>query len=73
MRLHGDRLLSYGEAAELVGRDPRTIRRWVTQGKLRAGGLGQSRWIRESDLMRALGFDAESIGSGPGHAEEDDA
>ncbi|MDO9498487.1 helix-turn-helix domain-containing protein [Falsiroseomonas sp.] len=73
MTLHLDRLLSYGDAAELVGRGPRTIRRWVRQGKLRAGGLGRSRWIRESDLMRALGFDAEPNISGPGHAKKDDA
>lgn len=58
--LNGDRLLSYAEAAALVGRDERTIRRWVTKQKVRAGGLGRSRWIRESDLLRALGFTEEA-------------
>ena len=71
MSLRGDRLLSYGEAADLVGRDKRSIRRWVKDGKVRAGGLGRSRWIRESDLLRALGF-ADEPAAGPADDTEKD-
>lgn len=56
MPIGDDRLLSYATAGALVGRDARTIRRWVKEEKLRAVGFGRSRWIRESDLLRALGI-----------------
>ncbi|WP_270935987.1 helix-turn-helix domain-containing protein [Falsiroseomonas oryzae] len=51
-----DRLLNHAEAAATVGRSTRTIRRWIRQGKLPAGGFGRAAFIRESDLLRALGF-----------------
>lgn len=73
MLLGDDRLLSYAEAGDLVGRDARTIRRWVKQKKLRAGGLGRSRWIRESDLLRALGYGEETPSAVSEDADKDDA
>lgn len=72
MSLRDDRLLSYAEAAALVGRNPRSIRRWVEKEKVRAVGFGRSRWIRESDLLRALGITDEASSAPTDTAEKDD-
>ncbi|MCU0945812.1 MAG: helix-turn-helix domain-containing protein [Rubritepida sp.] len=73
MSLRDDRLLSYAEAAALVGRDARTIRRWVKLEKVRAVGFGRSRWIRESDLLRALGIAEEASSAPDGTIEQERA
>ena len=72
MSLRDDSLLSYAEAGALVGRDTRTIRRWVMQRKIHAVGFGRSRWIRESDLLRALGLSEEAPSTPDGTSENND-
>jgi excisionase family DNA binding protein len=58
----GDRLLTIGEAAAFVRRSTRTIRRWIANDQLRAVRLGRSIWIREGDLLLALGLGEEAGG-----------
>ena len=51
-----DRLLTYEQVAALVGKDKRTVRRWVNEKRLLPKvTLGGSVWVWESDLLRALG------------------
>lgn len=38
------------EAAERVGRDPETVRRWIRSGKLAARKIGLQHMIDEADL-----------------------
>ena len=38
------------EAAQRVGRDPETIRRWIRSGKLKAQKIGLQHMIEEEDL-----------------------
>lgn len=54
--LSEDPLLSLSDAARLVGRSSRSMRRWISQGRLSAVRRGRSVWIRESDLKHALGI-----------------
>jgi hypothetical protein len=68
-----DRLLSHAEAGALVGRSARSIRRWIAQGKLPAGGFGRASFIRESDLLRALGFSTDPPPAPTGDAEKNDS
>lgn len=43
-------MLTVPEAAERVGRDPETVRRWIRSGKLRARKVGTQHVIDEMDL-----------------------
>ncbi|HEV8572648.1 MAG TPA: helix-turn-helix domain-containing protein [Actinomycetota bacterium] len=43
-------MLTVPEAAERVGRDPETVRRWIRSGKLRARKIGTQHVIDEKDL-----------------------
>lgn len=47
-------MLTVPEAAERVGRDPETVRRWIRSGKLRAHKVGTQHIIDEKDLDEAL-------------------
>ncbi len=46
-------MLTVPRAAERVGRDPETIRRWIRAGKLRAQKIGTQHLIDEHDLEQA--------------------
>jgi excisionase family DNA binding protein len=52
-------MLTVPQAAERVGRNPETIRRWIREGRLRARKIGTQHVIEERDL------DGASPGSGP--------
>jgi len=43
-------MLTVPQAAERVGRDPETVRRWIRSGKLRAHKVGTQHVIEEEDL-----------------------
>jgi excisionase family DNA binding protein len=48
-------MLTVPEAAQRVGRDPETIRRWIRSGRLRARKVGTQHVIEEADLESMLG------------------
>ncbi|MGH2675406.1 MAG: helix-turn-helix domain-containing protein [Actinomycetota bacterium] len=48
-------MLTVPQAAERVGRDPETVRRWIRSGKLRARKVGTQHVIDEKDLDEAAG------------------
>lgn len=48
-------MLTVPEAAERVGRDPETVRRWIRSGKLRAQKIGTQHVIDERDLEAVAG------------------
>ena len=48
-------MLTVPEAAERVGRDPETVRRWIRAGKLRAQKIGTQHMIDEDDLDMLIG------------------
>jgi excisionase family DNA binding protein len=48
-------MLTVPEAAERVGRDPETVRRWIRTGKLRARKIGTQHVIEEQDLDQISG------------------
>ena len=48
-------MLTVPLAANQVGRDPETIRRWIRAGKLRAHKVGTQHMIEEEDLNRIVG------------------
>jgi excisionase family DNA binding protein len=48
-------MLTVPEAAERVGRDPETVRRWIRAGKLRAKKIGTQHMIDEEDLDLVTG------------------
>src|SRR5260370_25066071 len=48
-------MLSVPSAADRIGRDPETIRRWIRAGKLRAQRVGTQHMIDEEDLNRIAG------------------
>jgi excisionase family DNA binding protein len=54
-------MLTVPQAAERVGRDPETVRRWIRAGKLRAQRIGTQHMIDEDDLDSLTG----DIGSLP--------
>lgn len=45
---------SVKEVAEFLGKDPKTIRRWIKAGELRAMKLGRDWLISREDLKRFL-------------------
>jgi len=57
--LHG--MITVPEAARRAGRNPETIRRWIREGKLRAGKVGTQHTIEEADLEAILGEDDEML------------
>ncbi len=48
-------MLTVPKAADRVGRDPETIRRWIRAGKLRAQKIGTQHLIEEQDLDQVVG------------------
>ena len=48
-------MLTVPSAADRIGRDPETIRRWIRAGKLRAQRVGTQHMIDEEDLNRIAG------------------
>ena len=50
-------MLTVPEAAERVGRDPETVRRWIRSGKLPARKVGTQHVIEERDLDEVVGDD----------------
>jgi excisionase family DNA binding protein len=48
-------MLTVPEAAQRVGRNPETIRRWIRSGRLRARKIGTQHVIEENDLEEAAG------------------
>jgi len=47
-------MVTVPEAAQRVGRDPETIRRWIRSGRLRARKIGTQHVIEEADLAAVL-------------------
>lgn len=47
-------MLTVPQAAERVGRNPETIRRWIREGRLRARKIGTQHVIEERDLAGAV-------------------
>jgi excisionase family DNA binding protein len=54
-------MITVREAARRAGRNPETIRRWIREGKLRAGKVGTRHTIEEADLEAILGEDHELL------------
>jgi excisionase family DNA binding protein len=48
-------MLTVPEAADRVGRDPETVRRWIRSGRLRAHKVGTQHVIDEQDLDEVVG------------------
>ena len=46
-------MLTVPQAAERIGRDPETVRRWIRSGRLRAQKVGTQHVIDEADLEAA--------------------
>ena len=57
-------MLTVPQAARRVGRDPATIRRWISSGRLRAERMGTHHVIRERDLDKAAQSDMVSLPPG---------
>jgi len=57
-------VLTVVEAAQRVGRDPETIRRWIRAGRLRARRAGNRQVVAEDDL-EAAAEEPRSIGVPP--------
>jgi excisionase family DNA binding protein len=47
-------MMTVPEAADRIGRNPETVRRWIRTGKLKARKVGTQHLIEETDLDRAL-------------------
>jgi excisionase family DNA binding protein len=54
-------MLTVGEAAQRVERDPETVRRWIRSGKLRSRRIGKQHLIDELDLARFEDDGAEML------------
>lgn len=53
--MENDKLLSPGEAARLLGVNPKTLSRWASDGKIRSTRtLGGHRRFRESVILAIL-------------------
>jgi len=48
-------MLTVPQAAQRVGRDPETVRRWIRVGKLRSQRVGTQHLIDEGDLDEVAG------------------
>jgi len=48
-------MLTVPQAAERIGKDPETVRRWIRSGKLRAAKIGTQHLVDEADLDLAAG------------------
>jgi excisionase family DNA binding protein len=48
-------MLTVPRAAERVGRNPETIRRWIRSGRLRAQKIGTQHIVDEADLDQVAG------------------
>lgn len=57
-------MLTVMQAAQRVGRDPETIRRWIRAGRLRARRSGNRHLIEEDDLA-LVAEEPRSIGVPP--------
>jgi excisionase family DNA binding protein len=58
------RFLSAEQAAELSGVHPKTVRRWIASGRLKANKRGRAYRIRLEDLAPFMGHDGERPGNG---------
>ncbi len=47
-------MLTVPQAADRIGRDPETVRRWIRAGKLRARQVGTQHIIDEKDLDECI-------------------
>lgn len=55
-------MLTVPEAANVVNRNPETVRRWIRSGRLRATKVGTQHVIEERDLTAAAtGGDQQSL------------
>jgi excisionase family DNA binding protein len=54
-------MLTVPEVARRVGRNPETVRRWIREGRLRAGKIGTQHVIEEADLEAFLSGDHEEV------------
>jgi excisionase family DNA binding protein len=62
LELHvGRDVLSTEHAAQVARRSPKTVRRWVSAGKLRAHRRGTALVIRRSDLEAFLSGDSHGV------------
>jgi excisionase family DNA binding protein len=53
--------LTVPEAAQRVGRNPETIRRWIREGKLPSRKIGTQHLIEERDLNAVIVPDADRM------------
>ena len=47
-------LFSVAQASRVVGRDPRTLRRWISEHPELCVKIGGRQWVRQSVLSRLL-------------------
>ena len=57
-------MLTVPEAAERVGRNPETIRRWIRSGRLSAQKVGTQHLVDEGDLDALLAVEALPVPAG---------
>ncbi len=54
-------MLTVPEAARRTGKNPKTIRRWIREGKLRSRKVGTQHTVEEADLAAALAKDEQML------------
>jgi excisionase family DNA binding protein len=53
-------MLTVPQAAEQVGRDPETVRRWIRSGKLPSKKIGTRHFVNEMDIA-ALSEESDTL------------
>jgi excisionase family DNA binding protein len=53
-------MLTVPQAAEQVGRDPETVRRWIRSGKLPSKRIGTQQFVDEMDIA-ALSEESDTL------------
>jgi excisionase family DNA binding protein len=59
-----DEMLDVRQAAELVGRHPETVRRWVWSGRLAARREGNRLLVARADVLATAPREAATVGLG---------